>query len=76
MVRDIRREHEPSLCATQKAVDEGTGASPQVTVKGDNSRREILRPGEASFVAAMLKMRSSILSFSVAQLDVRSPGLG
>lgn len=35
-----------------------------------------IRPGTASFIAAMLKVKPSIMSFSTAQLSVRSPGLG
>lgn len=36
--------------------------------KDDNSRKWILRPGKASFIARTLKVKPSIMSFSIACL--------
>lgn len=59
-----------------KAADRGAGSSPRVTAEDDNSRGWTRRPGAASFIAAMLTVKPSIMSFPTAHLSVWSPGLG
>lgn len=77
---NTRSEHQDAarakpVCGMYKAAEKDRVFSSSAA-KDDNSRRWILGPGKASFIAARLKVKPSIMSFSTAPLSVRSPGLG